>query len=45
MSTLNLTGATPVLDNPTYQKYRDEIMMKLRSAKEPAATPTESEPT
>ena len=30
--TLNVKGSKPVLDPPTYQKHRDEIVMRVKSA-------------
>jgi hypothetical protein len=29
---INVKGSTPVLDPPTYQKHRDEIVMRVKSA-------------
>ncbi len=29
---INVKGSTPVLDPPTYQQHRDEIMMRVQSA-------------
>ena len=29
---IDVKGSTPVLDPPTYQKYRDEIVMRVKSA-------------
>jgi hypothetical protein len=34
--TINVKNATEVLDSPTQQKYRDEIMMKVQAAKRQA---------
>ncbi len=39
--TIDVCNATPVLDSPTYQKYRDEIVMKISSAKPPQEQPAE----
>jgi hypothetical protein len=35
-TTINVKGSTPVLDPPTYQQVRDEIMMRVKSAPRPA---------
>lgn len=40
LKTINVQNATPVLDAPTQQNLRDEIMMRFTSAKPQPETPT-----